>query len=609
VSTPSSDDTFPRPPDDDSDAELLSLLVGLEGTFTIHELPPQGEVSIGRDPSNTISIAHRSVSRRHALLRIGRTVEIADQGSANGVRVHGRALPPGGPAPVSIGEVIELGDALLVVRRRTSALRPRRLWPHGYFEGRVEEQCARAGRAGGGFAVLRVNVETTPAPGIMDEAFSEALRAADVLALYAPGEYEILLVDTAPDEAEIVSRRLESRLARAGLRARTGLACHPRDGSAPETIIARACDAVRGVAPHDPTSEGPKPTLGPAMQKLRRQVEQVAVSDLGVLILGETGAGKEVLADTLHRLSPRAKGPFVRLHCAALSESLLESELFGHEKGSFTGAHQAKPGLLESANGGTILLDEIGELPLSTQVKLLRVLEDRKVLRIGALTPRAIDVRFIAATNRDLDAEVAMGRFRLDLYFRLSGMSLVLPPLRERPEELEPLARLFIKQACQRAGRRSEPALSAEALERLRVYSWPGNIRELRNTIERAVLLCGDGPILSEHLPTEKMVATLRPVLTHTRAAAPSPASEPERDAFDGSERTVRVSGHVPSAELPRLTDQIGALERQRILDALERCGGNQTKAAKMLGISRNTLMARLDDYGITRPKKPAGGG
>jgi transcriptional regulator with PAS, ATPase and Fis domain len=292
-----------------------------------------------------------------------------------------------------------------------------------------------------------------------------------------------------------------------------------------------------------------------------------------------------VLAERVHRLSPRVKGPFVRLHCAALSESLLESELFGHEKGAYTGAHQAKPGLLESANGGTVLLDEIGELPLATQVKLLRVLEDRKVLRLGALTPRSIDVRFIAATNRDLEAAVATGRFRLDLYFRLNGASLLVPPLRERAEEIESLAHAFIAEACRRTGRKAEPALSAEALEQLRGYSWPGNIRELRNTIERAVLLCGPGPIASEHFPTEKMGATLT-------AVAARPPEEP-----------IAVAPASKSAD-GGLHDQIEALERQRILGALEQCGGNQTKAAKLLGISRNTLIARLDAYGIARPKK-----
>ena len=181
---------------------------------------------------------------------------------------------------------------------------------------------------------------------------------------------------------------------------------------------------------------------------------QVAASDLCVLILGETGVGKEVMAETLHRLSPRASRKFVRLHCAAFTETLLESELFGHERGAFTGALTSKPGLFETAHGGTVLLDEIGELPLATQVKLLRVIEEKKVLRVGGVEPRAIDVRFVAATNRDLEAEMAAGRFRSDLYFRLNGVTLWIPPLRERREEIEALTR---------AVRRPTPAAGSSA--------------------------------------------------------------------------------------------------------------------------------------------------
>src|SRR6185503_6105666 len=179
------------------------------------------------------------------------------------------------------------------------------------------------------------------------------------------------------------------------------------------------------------------------MPQLHRLVERIARGTINVLILGETGAGKEVLAERVQRLSPRARWPFLRLNCAALSETLLESELFGHERGAFTGAVTAKPGLLETAEGGTVFLDEAGELPMSIQVKLLRVIEERQVLRVGGLKPRPIDVRFIAATNRDLEVEVARGAFRQDLFFRLNGVTLVVPPLRDRVSEIEALARLF----------------------------------------------------------------------------------------------------------------------------------------------------------------------
>jgi len=586
----------------------LCLLVSAEGLLRAHPLPERGEVSLGRGSGNTIRIEHPSVSRRHAVLRVGNTLEIEDLNSANGVRVHDRAVPRQGRAPVAVGEAIEIGEVLLVVRRTTAPARPRRLWPHGYFEGRVEEQCARAERSGETFAVLRLGIEVPPPGGVIEEAFSVTLRALDVLALYAPGEYEVLLVDIDAVEAERALRRLVAYVEQRGGRLRVGMAVYPRDASTPEAMIARACDAVRGLADGNAGDDDPEASVSRAMRSVYEFVEQVAASDISVLILGETGVGKEVMSERIHRLSPRHKGPFVKLHCASFSDSLLESELFGHEKGAFTGALAAKPGLLETGQGGTVLLDEIGELSLPTQVKLLRVLEERKVLRIGALTARSIDVRFIAATNRDLDAEVARGRFRLDLYYRLNGVSLMIPPLRERPEEIESLARRFIRQASARMQRREVPQLSPEALERMLKYSWPGNIRELRNTIDRAVLLCGRDPIRVEHLPTEKMGATLPAV---PRAVA---ADDTGSVAFDSTESTHRVPrlpiGDVaPTATPPPaaeggLAERIDALERQQILEALDRCAGNQTRAAKMLGISRGKLVARLEAYGIPRPRK-----
>jgi two-component system, NtrC family, response regulator AtoC len=315
-----------------------------------------------------------------------------------------------------------------------------------------------------------------------------------------------------------------------------------------------------------------------AMQKLHGLLDRVARSTLHVLILGETGVGKEVLAGELHRRSPRADRPFLRLNCAAISESLLESELFGYEKGAFTGAVTAKPGLLETASGGTVLIDEVGELSLPLQVKLLRVLEERQVLPVGGLRPRPIDARFLFATNRDLETEVAEGRFRQDLYFRLNGISLAIPPLRERLTELEPLASLFAAEAATREGRTRAPAFSEEALRLLRGHSWPGNIRELKNAVERALLLCQGETLLPEHFPEAKL-----------RLGPPRPQPDAEGEAVE-----------VPK---PSLRSEVAAAERRAIEDALESCAGNQTRAAKVLGISRRTLISRLQAYGLSRPR------
>jgi two-component system, NtrC family, response regulator AtoC len=321
-----------------------------------------------------------------------------------------------------------------------------------------------------------------------------------------------------------------------------------------------------------------------AMQRIQRLAERAAAGTINVLIAGETGVGKELLAETVHRLSPRKDGPYVCLNCAALSETLLESELFGHERGAFTGAVQAKPGLLETAAGGTLFLDEVGELPLATQAKLLRVLETREVTRLGSVRPRRIDVRFIAATNRDLEAEVARGAFRRDLFFRLNGITLTIPPLRERVSEIRRLAETFVRQICRELGR-PQPLLSSSVLALLETYAWPGNIRELKNLMERAVLLC-TGPIIeTEHLPVEKMTV---PVSTIS-ASGLAPVAAP---------RALAGGNPLPPAQ---------ADERQRIIDALAMCAGNQSRAAKMLGIPRRTFVAKLDAYHIPRPKKDVG--
>jgi two-component system response regulator AtoC len=319
----------------------------------------------------------------------------------------------------------------------------------------------------------------------------------------------------------------------------------------------------------------------PAMQALFTQLARIAPAPISVLILGETGVGKEVIAERLHRLSGR-KGEFVALNCAALPENLLESELFGHEKGAFTGAIQTKPGLFECADGGTIFLDEVGELPLTMQSKLLRVLEERKVTRLGSRNVRSIDVRFVSATHRNIeeDSEVS-GTFRPDLFFRLNGITIQVPALRERPGDIAPLARSFVAMSTRTLKRSSAPELSAAALEVLHAYHWPGNIRELRNVIDRAVLLCEEHAILPAHLPAK--LATK----VSTRASAPPRA--------DGEEQTD------PRA---RLLHKLEEIEKGRIRGALDQCAGNQTQAAAMLGISRRTLITRLHEYDFPRPRK-----
>jgi len=317
----------------------------------------------------------------------------------------------------------------------------------------------------------------------------------------------------------------------------------------------------------------------PRMRAVYELVERVAPSGLNVLILGETGVGKEVVAESIHRRAgARSHGPFVRINCAALSESLFESELFGHERGAFTGALRTKPGLLEVADKGTAFLDEVGELPLSMQAKLLRALESREITRVGGLRALPIDVRFVAATNRDLRAEVERGAFREDLYFRLNGLSISVPPLRERPAELDALLEHFLSAAA-REMRRPRPAVAEATLRALKAYPWPGNIRELRNVVESAAVRAVGDRIEPGDLPRELLL---------------------QRPAESGPRVSLR----------PRATDTRGELsprqaaDRERILSALSACHGNQTRAAEQLGMPRRTLVAKLAAYRIPRPRK-----
>jgi two-component system, NtrC family, response regulator AtoC len=331
-------------------------------------------------------------------------------------------------------------------------------------------------------------------------------------------------------------------------------------------VVLRGRGATR--APDGPSVHDLMRIEDPAFSTAPEWLDDIAASKLTVLLLGETGVGKELLADTIHRRSGRT-GPFLRINCAALSESLLESELFGHDKGAFTGAVQSRAGLLESAQGGTVFFDEIGELPPAIQAKLLRAIESREVTRLGTAHPISIDVRFVAATNRDLAAEVAAGRFRQDLYFRLDGISLSIPPLRERRAMIVPLALDFLEAARAKPGD-AAAKLDGEAIAMLEAHDWPGNVRELKAAIERAVVLARGGTISARHLSLAR-----RP-----------PSSE--------NDLMLALLAGLSAEDRD---------DRARIIDVLEQNAGNQSRAAKALGVSRATLVTKLQRYRIPRPR------
>jgi two-component system response regulator FlrC len=354
-------------------------------------------------------------------------------------------------------------------------------------------------------------------------------------------------------------------------------------------VVARAL-AARGASP---ATEPRGPVYeDPAFARVMALVDAVAARDTTVLLTGESGVGKEVVARAVHDRGPRHGGPFVALNCAALPETLLESELFGHEKGAFTGATGPHPGLFEQAQGGSLLLDEVGEMQPALQAKFLRVLETRRVVRLGGTRERDVDTRVIAATNRDLDAEVAQGRFRQDLLFRLNVFPIHLPPLRERPGDILPLAHHFLRVLGTGPGR-TPPSLSREARDALLAHQWPGNVRELMNALERATILASGGEIRLEHLgPTHPEKTAAASGATTSADGAASDASAPgAATSADGAAPSAAPAA-APAATLKEM-------ERQAIIDALAAVDGNRRKAARRLGIALRTLQYKIKDYGI----------
>jgi len=314
--------------------------------------------------------------------------------------------------------------------------------------------------------------------------------------------------------------------------------------------------------------------IGPSkkMQEIFRLIEMVAPSTASVLITGASGTGKELVARTVHELSPRRTKPFIAINCAAIPETLIESEIFGHEKGAFTGALERRTGCFELAEGGTLLLDEIGEMPVATQAKLLRVLEDRKLRRLGSKVETTVDVRVLAATNKIPEEAVARGELRNDLYYRLNVFNIHMPPLREHKEDIPDLVHSLLADMNEKHGRKIA-TLSEAVLNQFRNYSWPGNVRELRNTLERAVIVCEGAVIETRHLPPGFGQSTIRPTVEDPDA--------------------VRLG----------VGTTVGEAEKLLILKTLEATSNNKTKAAEILGISLKTLHNKLKEYGSATPE------
>jgi two-component system response regulator AtoC len=520
---------------------LAYLLVRQGDATQVIDLHDGDDIVFGRSSDATVPLDDARASREHARVRRdGPEMRLTDLGSRNGTRLNGQALEPNQERTIRSGDVIGIGHVEIVVAETSAVRRGGEL--------RLPSEVARLKAAGGEAALLRVDGDARRMANV------PVLQGAELVEEQPDGAYACLF----PSAAE--ATRAADELRAAGFEVSSAAL---GDGSEDAASLWRR---AAGAEPQraDETPDGVI-VAEAAMVKVFDLVRRVAKAPTTVLILGETGVGKEVVAEQVHVQSPRAKGPFVRLNCGSLPETLLESELFGHEKGAFTGADRKKTGYLDSADGGTLFLDEVGELALTMQAKLLRVLESRSFMRVGGREEIAVDVRILAATNRDLLTEVKTGKFREDLYFRLAAFTIEIPPLRERPSEIALLAELFLRRFAEGMGV-PVPAIAPDAAAALRRYRWPGNVRELRNAMERALVLVDGGTLRLEHMP----------------------------DA-------VRAPSAPATAAAGAIKEQVADLELRAIEAALAAENGNQTRAARRLGISRRALIYKLEKYNLTK--------
>jgi transcriptional regulator with GAF, ATPase, and Fis domain len=590
----------------------LVLRVVAAGTVLAFPIPRKELVTVGRGVGVDIRVPMPDMSRRQIILSWENGLTVTDLGSSNGTILRGKKLTPADPAPLTLRELFFVADAALMVQEGLVTDGPKRHSTPEAFEAALQEHLDSYARTKSPFGICSIDVASD---GAWIDLVTALLAKTDVIGILSETSVRVLLVDRTPEQLEVVADFLQRALMEFSASRRVILRVCPRDGTSRPSLYNPAYSKPRGVEVKD-TRRPPAPLVqSAAMLKIYALIDEVAHTTTSILLLGETGVGKDVVAKAIHSRSDRAAAPMVGLNCAALPESLLESELFGYERGAFTGAVSAKPGLIESAEGGTVFLDEVGEMPLPTQAKLLRVLEERKVLRVGGLKPKAVDFRLLSATNRNLRAEIASGRFRADLFYRINGLSISLPPLRQRADEIVPLAQHFATRAAQTLGR-PVPIFAAETLRCLERYEWPGNIRELRSVIERAVLLARAGSVLVEHLPEEIVEMPSQSPAT-LPAEMPTATSLPSLDSSEDDDEPpeqLPSSHHVRTAVPPpaapgrapatNLREELEVLEQERILATLKEFGGNQTRAAQALGMTRRALIIRLERYGVPRPRR-----
>ncbi len=569
------------------------LLVFSGGTSTLFPLVANSEVVIGRAEECSLRLLDSSVSRVHAkLINAGAETRLLDMGSHNGSRVNGERVS--GTMALGSGDVVSIGQVTLVFHRDARLPTRRPLLDAPQLRLRLEEEIERSLRYHRPVTVLWAELGTQPVDRNRIAAMATAqLRVIDVAAWLGESQLVIVLPETVGEAAGMPGRRLLRALESVAPEARAGFATCAEDGVDVDTLLGSARSAAQRAALGQiaPASEAATSfevgdrkivVADAAMLRLFALIERLSVSDLPVLVWGETGTGKEIAAAAIHHWSRRKQHPLVAINCAALQETLIESELFGHERGAFSGADSPKAGIIESAHGGTLFLDEIGELGAAAQAKLLRVVETKRVSRLGSVADREVDVRVVAATNRSLEEEVKAGRFRSDLYFRLSAASVFIPPLRDRAADIPILARAFLAAACTRL-QRSPLALGPATMQALATHPWPGNVRELRNAMDYVAATAGEGPTVEAWMLPFKGAGAVEEGARIDRLPTSPTEGAPQLPPTPESFRSIY--------------DEIRELERRRIAEALAAADGVQVRAAELIGMPLRTFVTKMKQY------------
>jgi len=584
--------------------DRLYVAVFEEERSSMFELPRNGRVSIGRDEHADLRLEDTVASRNHAeMLLTAGEAKIRDCDSHNGTFVNGERIV--GIRSLMTGDTVSIGSTSLVFHASVQQPPPRALLEMDELRRVAAEELQRSLSFNRPLSVvvLSARIEITARWGLAN-SLERTLRRIDRMAWGSSDQLFVLLPEAGPKEASSTARRMLAVAKARGPAVRVGYASCPQDGRDVATLLGSARSALAAVRDGEAGAAGQAfrtieigersaVVADEAMLRLFELVRRLAAGQLPVLVTGETGTGKDLVAAAVHHFSARAERPLVTVNCAALPEGLIESELFGHEAGAFSGAVSTKPGRLETAHGGTVMLDEIGEMAPSAQAKLLRVLESGRFTRVGGVEEREVDVRVVAATNRDLREESSRGEFRLDLYYRLSAATVWIPPLRDRRREIPILAQVFLAEACAKADR--PPMTIADgAMHRLMDHEWVGNVRELLHAMEYLAAAAASEVIEERHVA--QYLTDLSPGSRDARAA---PAPDAAASSAAAAPEEPATGDATPPTSFRPIKEELRELERQRMHEALEAAHGNRTRAAALIEMPLRTFVTKIKLYGL----------